>query len=343
MLGFLIAPSVATSPEEATTPEHAADPFNDLAPAVAHPFGDATPRELLRALIVGETAANLSGFVASLERSSPAFASAAGTIAAHAVELRRFEDAWRPEFGGLHHVLRDPSPAFLAKVADEIADACGAIAAAGRWPVLADFACRTDEDEARGRAAEAPGMARALNDGLDLVAAVSPAYRSWIADVIRQVAPLALNGREVASWSSLHYPGLVSMTIFDSPVDMAETLVHEASHQWWHMLDRIVPLVEPKARRTPCWSAVKQRLRPLPNVLLAYHAFGNVALFFRLMRRAGLLDRAGWSYHTADLIRWLPTIASELHAAEGLTADGRHLLVTLEAKLDAHFLGKDPA
>ncbi len=206
---------------------------------------------------------------------------------------------------------------------------------------LAPFGHRTEEDAARALAASDDGMAKALSAGLELLDRASPEYAGWVRGIVRQVAPLECQGRVVSSWSSLHYPGLISLTLFDSPLDVAETLVHEASHQRYHLLDRSIPLVKQEAVEDLHFSPIKQCPRPLPMVLLAFHAFCNIALLFDDFYRAGVLDRAGFRYHMSDLRNWLPAMAQTLGAARGLTADGEMLWRDLHSRLESALFGEE--
>lgn len=203
---------------------------------------------------------------------------------------------------------------------------------AGRSPVLAAYPVRTPDD--REQAAGEPDAAagRALAAGLALIEQGAPAYGPWVRRLVRQVRPLRQSGGLVSSWSSLHYPGLVSMTLFASPLDMAETLVHEASHQHFHLLDRLFPLSERGAEEW-LYSPVKRCRRPALMLLLAYHAFGNVALFFDALRRNGRLADADWRHHMADLRDWLPRMAAELERARSLSPAGRRFLDALQLPL----------
>lgn len=202
-----------------------------------------------------------------------------------------------------------------------------------REPTLANFAYRTREDYSASPAPVEPEMVNALAGGIYLLDTTSPLYAEWVRRVVRQVAPIQCHGTQVSSWSSLHYPGLVSLTLFDSPLDMAETLVHEASHQRYHMLDRCLPMIRLGAAETLAWSPIKQCHRPLPMILLAFHAFGNIALFFRDVRASGALDHAGFRYHMSDLCAWLPAMAETLGCSRALTCDGDRFWRDLYARV----------
>ncbi|KMN83652.1 hypothetical protein VK98_01490 [Chromobacterium sp. LK11] len=203
---------------------------------------------------------------------------------------------------------------------------------ADRSPALAAYPARTPDDRQQAAGDPDAEAGRALAAGLALIEQGAPAYGPWVRRLVRQVRPLRRSGGQVSSWSSLHYPGLVSMTLFASPLDMAETLVHEASHQHFHLLDRLFPLSERGAEEW-LYSPVKRRRRPAAMLLLAYHAFGNVALFFDALRRNGRLAEADWRHHMADLNDWLPRMAAELERARSLSPAGRRFLDALQRRL----------
>ncbi|AXT45804.1 aKG-HExxH-type peptide beta-hydroxylase [Chromobacterium rhizoryzae] len=203
---------------------------------------------------------------------------------------------------------------------------------ADRSPTLAAYPARTPDDREQPVGEPDAAAAQALAAGLALLDQGAPVYGPWVRRLVRLVRPLRRSGGQVSSWSSLHYPGLVSMTLFASPLDMAETLVHEASHQHFHLADRLFPLVE-RGVEEWLYSPVKRCRRPAVMVLLAYHAFGNVALFFDALRRNGRLAEADWRHHMADLQDWLPRMAAELERAHSLSPAGRRFLCALQRRL----------
>lgn len=312
----------------------AIDAVGAMAPAVAAPGGDIMAISLLGAFIAEQTRADLNALALAAESSEPELASG---LAAIACETTRFEAAWRPHMGGLLQLRRCPSERTWRSVAGEIVQAEARPISPMGEPFAAAGSYRTPEDEERGCEQATIAHRQCLAAGLALLGRLGRQWQAWVTGSVRQVGPLPDRGREIASWSSLFYPGLVSMTLLKPPVDVAETLVHEAAHQWWHMLDRVVPLVEPDARALPVHSPVKGCSRPLPSLALTFHAFGNIALFFAAMRAEGLLDDAGWAVHSADLYCWLPDIASTLAEAGGLTTDGRTLNASLQCRLERDF------
>jgi len=72
-------------------------------------------------------------------------------------------------------------------------------------------------------------------------------------------------------------------------LSVAEMLIHEASHQYFELLNKLGPTVDPNHTKL-YYSPVKQCERPLNKILLAYHAFANVMLFYRGVAECGLAD-----------------------------------------------------
>jgi HEXXH motif-containing protein len=66
-------------------------------------------------------------------------------------------------------------------------------------------------------------------------------------------------------------------------------LIHEASHQYLELLTKLGPTIDPQHKKL-YYSPVKQCDRPLHKILLAYHAFANVMLFYRDAAACGLAD-----------------------------------------------------
>ena len=309
------------------------DPFVSVVEAAASPFGPAEGRDLLEAIAVDECRSTLRQFVAQVQTRVHVPAHQLSAIDQFAQQINCFEDAWRPALGAPYHAHFNPNDSdFLGSVTAEIAAYAAKPFDENRdnWPQLRTCEYRTEEDRYIPPVPIQPEMAEALANALALLDAGSPPYASWVRQSVCQVTALERDGTKVMSWSSLHYPGLVSMTLFDSPIDMAETLVHEASHQWFHMLNRSFRLVQPADRERLVWSPVKQCERPLPRILLSFHAFGNIALFFTDLWRAGLLDRAEYDFHMSDLRSWLPEMSQTLERA-ALTNDGERLWRALYA------------
>src|SRR5262249_18543782 len=122
-------------------------------------------------------------------------------------------------------------------------------------------------------------------------------YANWVWRVLRGIIPLwAAEGLTLSS-SNPHHPGVVQLSIGQDPLVLAELLVHEASHQYFHLMEYVGP-VDDGSDSTLYYSPFKGTERPLRAILLAYHAFANVLLLYRARR----LEAHGDDRAALDLI-----------------------------------------
>jgi hypothetical protein len=142
---------------------------------------------------------------------------------------------------------------------------------------------------------------RELRRALDLLAQCAAIYLPWVARVLRTLIPVASSGRGtmIYSGSDQDWPGAAYFSIRCPTVAIAEMLIHEATHQYFYLLARYGALDDRSGRMF--YSPIKKTSRPIGMILLAYHAFGNVLLFYRLCRHAGLADAGYCEQHEAAL------------------------------------------
>jgi HEXXH motif-containing protein len=112
------------------------------------------------------------------------------------------------------------------------------------------------------------------------------------------------------------------MSVGSNPLALAEMLIHEATHQYYHLLTRVAP-VHDGSDDNLYYSPVKRRGRPLPFILLAYHAFGNVLLFTRACIQAGVPDPQQYlRKNEAELVPQLQQLEEGLRQTRALTPAG---------------------
>ena len=128
-----------------------------------------------------------------------------------------------------------------------------------------------------------------LTQTLDLLKEHLPHYFDWVVRVIRRVAVLHTEPNVLASGSHEHQYGTIHISDNPRVLSVAEMLIHEASHQYLELLNKLGPTVDPGHTQL-YYSPVKQCDRPLHRILLAYHAFANVMLFYRGVAECGLAD-----------------------------------------------------
>ena len=128
-----------------------------------------------------------------------------------------------------------------------------------------------------------------LTQALDLLEEHLPHYFEWVVRIIRRVVVLQAGPNVLHSGSPEHQYGTILISDNSRPLSVAEMLIHEASHQYLELLNKLGPTVDPNHTEL-YYSPAKQCDRPLHKILLAYHAFANVMLFYRGVAERGLAD-----------------------------------------------------
>ncbi len=157
----------------------------------------------------------------------------------------------------------------------------------------------------------------------------------WCSRLIRAVIVLDSGDRSAMfSGSTSRWPGVVESSHHPEGIKLAESLVHEASHQHFFLASTLGP-VDDGSDAQLYYSPVVRRDRPIDKILFAYHAFSNVLLFYRSCIGAGV-DTGGFCEVEHD--RLLPTLEhldSTLRSTRALTPVGRALWIPLARELQA--------
>jgi HEXXH motif-containing protein len=194
-------------------------------------------------------------------------------------------------------------------------------------------------DTVRGRIAPDRALRSALiGRAADLLLERSPAYYLWIAAVLREVAPLVPDSAGTQSQSFPLWPGHIQVSQA-TLIGMLIALVHECSHQYFHMALWNGPIADTDAPLLP--SVLARRVRPIEKVLLGFHAFGNVLLALRPIRAALNGDEVAefdeqWRC-TLDIVAGLDQCLSPAWE-RWLNANGRALYLPLRQRLKAEGL-----
>jgi hypothetical protein len=174
-------------------------------------------------------------------------------------------------------------------------------------------------------------LSRTLSKAANLIARASPEYHLWTKRVLRQIIPLVWHGGRIYSGSDAAQPGLIHMSCIRQPIIGAEILVHEASHQYMHILCRLGP-VDDGSDTNEYYSPVKSTTRPLSAIVTAFHAFANVVMFYRLLLKLNAESDYDISYSNtqiSDLIPQLEVLAAPLRGNNALTPWGKGLVEPL--------------
>jgi hypothetical protein len=166
----------------------------------------------------------------------------------------------------------------------------------------------------------------------DLMRRYAPPYLPWVDKVLRHLIPLDGGDGRLRSCSHSDFPGTVEISFPSTCISIAEMLVHEASHQYFHIARRLEAVHDGSDDRL-FHSPVKGIGRPIDAILLAFHAFGNVVLFYRLCVDAGLDDKGYCAANAARHLAELEIMRSHIRSSRALTEVGTLLWRPLAAKL----------
>jgi hypothetical protein len=134
-----------------------------------------------------------------------------------------------------------------------------------------------------------PSLIEVLTQALDLLEDHLPHYFDWVVRIIRRVIVLHAGPNVLHSGSPENQHGTILISDNSRALSVAEMLIHESSHQYLELLNKLGPTVDPGHTQL-YYSPAKQCDRPLHKILLAYHAFANVMLFYRGVAECGLAD-----------------------------------------------------
>src|SRR5947199_246194 len=162
----------------------------------------------------------------------------------------------------------------------------------------------------------------------DLIGRCSPAYLRWIGRGLREIVPVAAPDGAMISGSHTQRWGEIYMTDKLAPLKLAEMLVHECSHQHY-FFGCFLSRVEDGSDPTLYYSPLKKVGRPLDKILLGYHAFANVILFFRECREQGVET----GVEEGTILPELAQLEAPLRQTHGLTELGRAIWEPLAERI----------
>jgi hypothetical protein len=164
----------------------------------------------------------------------------------------------------------------------------------------------------------------------------APDYFSWVSRVVRFVVPWrAEPGQHPSGSSSTNLaPGVVGIGNHEHPISLADSLVHEATHNYYYMAKRLGG-VDDGTDQALYFNPFLERRRPIDRILLAYHAFGNVLLFCRAANENGLLDDEYISVRERQLEAHLGVLEEALQSTRALTSLGHALWEPIYEQLHA--------
>lgn len=219
-----------------------------------------------------------------------------------------------------------PAPITLARVEhihiiESDAGAAAVLQQAGQW-----FPVAWDSMRPPGRHGVIAGAVTLLDD-------VAPHYAAWIRHALNFIILLPHIENRSCSGSWADASGMIYMTEPVSALEAAEILVHESSHQYFHMLERTSDVCKPGPREM-FYSPPVKRDRPLDRILIAYHAFANVLIMYMAAFEQGHGDQYTVNRFHA-FCEDVATLEGYLDRSTGLSDLGLTLFLPLRAALAA--------
>ena len=168
-------------------------------------------------------------------------------------------------------------------------------------------------------------MHAVFSDGFNLLQDVLPDYARWVTRTVHGIVVCAIEAPfHLISGSWEDVPGFIHISSPHVAVDIAEILVHEASHQYFYLLQRVGP-VDDGSDHTLYWSPPIRRNRPLSRVFMAFHALVNVLKLYEAIERLGGAEARYAAANAPALRRDIAVLRKPLHGNPALTPFGRSL------------------
>lgn len=246
-----------------------------------------------------------------------AWAAAHGGVRAGRVVLTEDMGFWGPG-GGVRLCRGSHSLASLAELAG----------ARTPWPLGLDMwslAAHTEFSEDWPEDAAEPADSAARNARLffrTLTAAQRflPPIIEWASGATKVVVPLRNRGPGWRSGSSNDLPGLIWLDLLGA-LQIMEGLVHETAHHYFFLAEAAGGFVD-KSHDSSYPSPFRSDMRPLRNVLLAYHALAYISRLYADARSAGFLATVAGPLLAERMGSLMETKRILIDARRHLTDDG---------------------
>jgi len=171
------------------------------------------------------------------------------------------------------------------------------------------------------------------SDAYALLLESAPHYAHWALRLLNTIVPIDAPKNHQISASHWHRRGEILMSWRIRPDQLAEILVHEASHQHFFMAN-MLSQCDDGSDQTLYYSPVVNTKRPLSKILLAYHAFANVILFFHHCRgHLDQKDKTKVDLESKKIMKELKQLEQPLKQSNALTELGQRLWQPLSTQI----------
>jgi HEXXH motif-containing protein len=176
--------------------------------------------------------------------------------------------------------------------------------------------------------ADHEGVVDEWTSAVALLQRYAPPFAAWVSDIVRSVIPLEGSETIMRSSTERHRFSTVAISFRCRPVQIAEALVHESSHEYLQIAGMASPLengTDPRAYDSP----LRRALRPIGSILLAFHAVQNILLFYRECLSRGFEDDGYCAAWAVRHEKQAAQMREDLMHSRALTEAGRALVTSL--------------
>jgi len=152
---------------------------------------------------------------------------------------------------------------------------------------------------------------------LEFLKTHSPIYYEWVSRIIRQVVIVDTGSdKRISSGSPEGALGSIFISNSKDILSVAEMLIHEAAHNYFYLVTRLGPPDNSTSDQL-YYSPFTRTMRPLTRIMLAYHAFANVYIFYR-----GCLNTTTQNHEVC--LRRMKATLEDLRSVEGYIKENKH-------------------
>lgn len=169
-----------------------------------------------------------------------------------------------------------------------------------------------------------PPLMATIERAIRIIADHAPDYVTWIERVVHEMFLIQPHVKHIQSGSIAGYFGFVHVSASPEAMAIAELLVHEASHQYFHLLTLLSPFDDGSDTRMYYSPAVRTD-RSLARIGVAYHAFANILMFYDACLASGIDDGGYCRRNRERLAPEVDQLEAPLRGNGARTAVGRAL------------------
>jgi len=171
-----------------------------------------------------------------------------------------------------------------------------------------------------------------VNLALELLRDFASPYLDWVDKITNKIIVFDSDSdSHIKSGSWEEAMSLYNLSVNHDVYIIAELLVHESSHQYFNLLKKIDDFAKP--HESLYYSAAVDKDRPLWAILIAYHAFANIVLFYRML----IENKADWKEiiveREKENMLLVNSLATHLVNNKYLTDTGKTLFLSLHERI----------